>query len=133
MTANDYDIVIIGSGPGGYVAATRAAQQGFKTLCIEKDKTLGGTCLNVGCIPSKAHLQSTEALTYVQKQASDQGLEVGSVKPDFEKMMRRKEQVVKSLTDGVQGIFKRNRVTWMEGAAKIVGHHEIQIKTAEGE
>src|ERR1700738_1987482 len=118
MTANEYDVAIIGSGPGGYVAAARSAQQGLKTICIEKDKTLGGTCLNVGCIPSKALLQSTEALAFINKHAEEHGITVGNVKVDFAKMMRRKSEVVKSLTDGVAGIFKRNKVTSIQGTEK---------------
>jgi dihydrolipoamide dehydrogenase len=133
MNPQEYDVAIIGSGPGGYVAAVRSAQQGFKTVCIEKRKTLGGTCLNVGCIPSKALLQSTEVLQFINKHAGEHGVNVGKTKADFPAMMRRKEEVVKGLTDGVQGIFKRHNIDWVHGEAKLTGHHQVQVKTDKGE
>lgn len=133
MSAKEYDVAIIGSGPGGYVAAARSAQSGFKTVCIEKDKTFGGTCLNVGCIPSKALLQSTEFLDLIQKKAADHGIGVQKVRVSFKEMMKRKETVVKSLTDGVAGIFKKNQVDSIRGVAKLAGHHQINVKTESGE
>src|SRR5213593_4229099 len=98
---NSFDLVIIGGGPGGYVAAIRAAQLGFRTACIEKDPALGGTCLNVGCIPSKALLDSTELLHQIQHQAAAHGIRVSDVGVDLGQMMRRKEEVVTGLTKGV--------------------------------
>lgn len=133
MTAKEYDVAIIGSGPGGYVAAARSAQHGFKTVCIEKNKTFGGTCLNVGCIPSKALLQSTEYLDFIRKKAAEHGIGVQKVKVNFDEMMKRKEAVVKSLTDGVAGIFRRNHVDSIQGIAKLTGHHHIAVKTEQGE
>src|SRR5215210_777601 len=92
-----FDLVVIGGGPGGYVAAIRAAQLGFKTACIEKDASLGGTCLNVGCIPSKALLDSTELYDRIRHQAAEHGIRTGEASVDLAAMMRRKEQVVTGL------------------------------------
>lgn len=122
-----YDIVVIGSGPGGYVAAIRAAQLGFKTACIEKEQTLGGTCLNVGCIPSKALLYSSEEYQFIQKHAKDHGIEVSDVKVDFSQMMKRKTGVVSSLVHGVAGLFKKNQIEWVKGTAKLLSGNEIQV------
>src|ERR1700684_1276587 len=102
----DYQLVVIGSGPGGYVAAIRCAQLGFKTAIVEKDKTLGGTCLNVGCIPSKALLDSSEHFLYTKKSLAKHGVIVGDVKLDLGAMMKRKDAVVKSNTAGVEFLMK---------------------------
>src|SRR5271169_750343 len=99
--ADSYDVVVIGGGPGGYVAAIRAAQLGMKVACVDKRPTLGGTCLNVGCIPSKALLDSSELFAVANKRLDIHGIQVGSVGLDLKKMMGRKERVVKGLTDGV--------------------------------
>lgn len=96
-----FDITVIGSGPGGYVAAIRAAQLGFRVACIEKDPTLGGTCLNVGCIPSKALLYSTELYEKLEKDGKEHGIEASSLTCNFHQTMQRKEKIVKSLVDGV--------------------------------
>lgn len=110
-----YDIAIIGSGPGGYVAAIRAAQLGLKVACIEKNPTLGGTCLNVGCIPSKCLLHDSE------------------ISKDFTKMMERKKEVVKGFTAGVEGLFKKNKIDWIKGKGKLTGPNTIDVdgKTVE--
>ena len=122
-----YDIAVIGAGPGGYIAATRAAQLGFKTVCIEKDKRLGGTCLNVGCIPSKALLQTTETCSFLLQHGKALGIQYGNVSVDFAQMMARKEEIVKGLTDSVAGIFKRNKIDWMEGIARFLTPHSVEV------
>lgn len=132
MAKREYDIAVIGSGPGGYVAAIRAAQLGFKTICIEKSKSLGGTCLNVGCIPSKALLQSTEHYDFIQKHSGEHGIDVTGVSFRFDDMMKRKGEVVKANTDGVAGLFKRNGIDRLEGTGRFVSSHLLEV-TAGGE
>src|SRR6267378_8141123 len=100
-----FDVVIIGSGPGGYVAAIRAGQLGLKTALIEKDKELGGTCLNVGCIPSKALLTSSDHLHFAQKEAVKHGILIENARADMAKMMSRKDKVVKTLVSGVRQLM----------------------------
>src|SRR5436190_20259123 len=95
-----FDLVVIGAGPGGYIAAIRAAQLGMNVACVEKDKTLGGTCLNVGCIPSKALLESSELYAQAMHRFADHGLKVESVEIDLAKMLARKDRIVKSLVTG---------------------------------
>src|SRR2546429_5874496 len=101
-TERAYDWAVIGGGPGGYVAAIRSAQLGFKTACIERGPTLGGTCLNVGCIPSKALLDSSEFFHQIQKKAAHHGIQVSGVELNLEAMMRRKDGVVAGLTRGAE-------------------------------
>lgn len=127
MSESKYDIVVIGSGPGGYVAAIRAAQLGFKTACIEKESSLGGTCLNVGCIPSKTFLQSTEYYSLMEKDAEVHGIEFQNLKPDFTKMVERKESVVKGLTDGIAQLFKKNKIDRIQGHASFVTPNKIEV------
>ena len=103
----DYDLIIIGTGPGGYVAAIRAAQLGMKVVCVEKEKTLGGTCLNIGCIPSKALLNSSEKFVELAKHADEHGIKAGKVELDLSKLMQRKEKIVKQLTTGIGFLFKK--------------------------
>jgi dihydrolipoamide dehydrogenase len=130
-----YDVVVIGSGPGGYVAAIRAAQLGLKTACIEKEKTLGGTCLNVGCIPSKALLASSELLYTLQKRGATHGIVCSNVSMDLGKMMARKEEVVRGFTKGIEGLLKKNKIDWIEGWGTLKGAHTIEVggKTIEAE
>ena len=106
-----YDLVVLGSGPGGYVAAIRASQLGLKTAVIEKDKTLGGTCLNVGCIPSKALLQSSEFYHEALHDFAGHGIKLESVKLDLATMMARKNKIVGELTGGIEFLFKKNKIT----------------------
>jgi dihydrolipoyl dehydrogenase len=127
-----FDLAIVGGGPGGYVAAIRAAQLGFKTVCIERDSTLGGTCLNVGCIPSKSLLDSSELYHVIGHTAESHGIQVGEVKLDLEAMMRRKTAVVAGLTRGVEGLFKKNGVTWLRGSGRLTAPDRIEITDAEG-
>src|SRR5437762_5559999 len=109
MSESQFDLIIIGAGPGGYVAAIRAAQLGMKVACIEREY-LGGTCLNVGCIPSKALLDSSEKFYAARNQLSRHGINVGQVQLDLQKMMTRKEGVVKALVGGIGVLFKKNKV-----------------------
>jgi dihydrolipoamide dehydrogenase len=119
MTDTAFDLIVIGAGPGGYVAAIRAAQLGLKTACIDKRATLGGTCLNVGCIPSKALLQSSEKYEEAQHTLAKHGIKLKGVSLDLPTMMARKSEVVSNLTKGIEGLFKKNKVTWIQGAATL--------------
>lgn len=125
--AKEFDVVVIGSGPGGYVAAVRAAQLGLKTACIEKEKTVGGTCLNVGCIPSKALLESSQHYEWILKNSEEHGLRVETPKVDLPKMMTRKNGIVKGLTDGVANLFKKHQIESIQGTAKFKSPTEIEV------
>src|SRR3954466_8980287 len=114
MAAERYDLVVIGSGPGGYVAAIRAAQLGLTTACVERYPTLGGTCLNVGCIPSKALLDSSEHYTHARHGLAAHGVKA-EVQLDLATMMRRKDSVVRDLTRGVEGLFRKHAITRVTG------------------
>ena len=128
-----YDVVIVGSGPAGYVAAIRASQLGLRTACIEKTvdtdglSQLGGTCLNVGCIPSKALLDSSHKYTEALNHFSDHGIEVLKSKLDLSKMMDRKNKIVNQLTSGVSGLFKANKVTSITGEARILSSTQVEV------
>src|SRR5204862_8325339 len=126
-----FDLVIIGSGPGGYVAAIRAGQLGLKTAMVEKDKDLGGTCLNVGCIPSKALLTSSDHLMFAKKEAEKHGIVIGNVDVDLNKMQQRKEKVVKTLTGGVRALMKTNKVTTFEGFGTITAPGKVSSKSSD--
>ena len=106
-----FDLIVIGGGPGGYVCAIRAAQLGLKTACVESRGTLGGTCLNVGCIPSKSLLNLSENFKKAKNEFNDPGIEVSDVKLNIEKMMSNKSKSVQILTKGVEFLFKKNKVT----------------------
>src|SRR6185295_12997083 len=126
-----YDLVVIGAGPGGYVAAIRAAQLGLRTACVEREY-LGGTCLNVGCIPSKALLDSTERVAMAQHDFAKHGISVGNISVDLAKMMARKDEVVKGLTGGVGLLFKNNRVEHVRGHGKIKSPDTVEVIAADG-
>ena len=127
----DYDLIIIGAGPGGYVAAIRAAQLGMKVACVEKEATLGGTCLNVGCIPSKALLYSSEKYAELLHQTEDHGIKIGKVELDLAKLMQRKEKIVKQLTAGIGFLFKKNKITHINGTASFVDEQNIKVKSSK--
>jgi dihydrolipoamide dehydrogenase len=122
-----FDVAVIGSGPGGYVAAIRASQLGLKTACIEKDKVLGGTCLNVGCIPSKALLHSSEFYQSLLRDGKTQGIEAKEIVFNFKQMMSRKEKIVQSFNEGVAALFKKNKVTPFMGKASLQSATTIAI------
>jgi dihydrolipoamide dehydrogenase len=126
------DVVVIGGGPGGYVAAIRAAQLGLSTVCVEMDKTLGGTCVNVGCIPSKALLQSSEHYEFARLHARDHGLAFDGLHLDLPAMMRRKENVVGSNTRGVEFLFRKNKVTWAKGAGRLGAGNIVEVTDDDG-
>jgi dihydrolipoamide dehydrogenase len=128
----DCDVAIIGGGPGGYVAAIRAAQLGLNTVCIEMDKTLGGTCVNVGCIPSKALLTSTEHYEFTRLHAAEHGFTVGEVKLDLPTMMKRKDNVVAQNTKGIEFLFKKNKITWAKGRGTLKSGNVVDVAGADG-
>ncbi len=128
-----FDVVIIGSGPGGYIAAIRAGQLGLKTAIVEKDKELGGTCLNVGCIPSKALLTSSDHFVFAKKEAAKHGIVIDNVRVDLNKMQQRKDKVVKTFTGGVRALMKTNKVTTFEGFGTITAPGKVSIKSSNGE
>ncbi len=130
-SAYDYDITIIGSGPAGYVAAIRAAQLGAKTAVIEKEATVGGTCLNVGCIPTKALLASVGVLDHATSGASF-GVKVSGIEIDLPTMMARKQKIVKQLTSGVEGLFRKNKVTLIRGSARLEDSETVVVDSETG-
>lgn len=132
MADAQYDVVVIGSGPGGYVCAIRAAQLGLKTACIEKDNTLGGTCLNVGCIPSKALLSVSEKYAQASHDFDALGIEVGKPKANLKKMMTHKDKVVAANTQGITFLFKKNKVDHLVGTGTITGAGTVEISGKDG-
>ncbi len=128
----EYDLIVIGAGPGGYVAAIRAAQLGLKVACVEKEAALGGTCLRVGCIPSKALLESTERLHAAQHEFLSHGILATGVSVDLGLMMKRKDHVVATLTQGVAGLLKKNKITHFVGQAQIAGQGRVNVMQADG-
>ena len=138
--AQSFDVVVIGAGPGGYIAAIRAAQLGLNTACIEGwrnakgELALGGTCLNVGCIPSKALLSSSEELEKIAHHVADHGISVGEVKMDVARMQARKEAIVTKMTKGIEYLFKKNKVTWIQGFGTFVsGGDTYRIRAGDTE
>jgi dihydrolipoamide dehydrogenase len=125
--AERYDVVVIGGGPGGYVAAIRAAQLGMATACVESGVTLGGTCLNIGCIPSKALLQSSEIFAEASHALAAHGIRVGEVALDLGAMMTRKDQVVSALTRGVEFLFRKNKIDWLKGRGRIAAPGRVAV------
>ena len=121
-----FDLIIIGSGPGGYVCAIRAAQLGLKVCCVEKGKTLGGTCLNIGCIPSKSLLHASQIFSDT-KHYANMGINIEGVKLDLTKMMASKDESVSGLTDGIKFLFKKNKITHIQGFGKITGKNEVTV------
>ena len=129
MAVVEHDLVVIGAGPGGYVAAIRAAQLGLNVACVEREPALGGTCLRIGCIPSKALLESSERFREAQSDFAKHGVKVSGVELDLATMMRRKDQVVSTLTKGVDFLFKKNKVTRYSGSARLDGPGRVIIET----
>ncbi len=127
-----YDIAIIGAGPGGYVAAIRAAQLGLRTACIEARGSLGGTCLNIGCIPSKALLQSSEKFVEARHALAEHGVKIGEVALDLAAMMARKDKVVTTLTRGVEFLFRKNKIDWLKGQGRISAPGRVAVTGADG-
>lgn len=128
-----FDLVVIGAGPGGYVCAIRAAQLGLKTALVERDASLGGTCLNVGCIPSKALLESSELFHAMRHKSEAHGILPASVKLDLPRMLARKEGIVKDLTDGVAVLMKKNKVTVLHGRGVLKGGGKVAVLSDSGE
>jgi dihydrolipoyl dehydrogenase len=126
------DVLVLGGGPGGYVASIRAAQLGLSTVCVEKDKTLGGTCVNVGCIPSKAMLQSSEHYEFLRTHAADHGLVVGEMRVDLARMLKRKDDVVTQNTKGLEFLFKKNKITWAKGLGTLERNNVVSVKGEDG-
>jgi dihydrolipoamide dehydrogenase len=125
---DNFDLIVIGAGPGGYVAAIRAAQLGKKIACVDKRPTLGGTCLNVGCIPSKALLESSELYAQARLHLAQHGVEVGKIHLALSDMLSRKDKVVKGLTEGVAGLFRKNKITAYQGTARIVAPGRVALQ-----
>jgi dihydrolipoamide dehydrogenase len=125
--ADSFDVIVIGAGPGGYVCAIRAAQLGMKVACVEKRATLGGTCLNVGCIPSKALLHSSEHFEEATHKLAEHGVNVAGVSLDLAKMQARKGEVVGANVKGIEFLFKKNKVTWLKGEGRIVSPGKVEV------
>src|SRR5436190_21851900 len=130
--AERYDVVVIGGGPGGYVAAIRAAQLGMRTACVDSRANLGGTCLNIGCIPSKALLQSSEKFAEAGRSLAEHGITIGELGLDLAAMMARKDKVVTTLTRGVEFLFRKNKVDWLKGRARIAAPGRVAFAGNDG-
>jgi dihydrolipoamide dehydrogenase len=127
MAEQEFDVVVIGGGPGGYVCAIKAAQLGLKTACVEKRGALGGTCLNVGCIPSKALLQSSHHYETAKHDLAKHGVKVAGVDLDFKTLMDRKDRVVTEFTKGIEFLFRKNKVTYLKGMGRLVGGGKVEV------
>lgn len=132
MGAQNFDVVIIGAGPAGYVCAIRASQLGFNVACIDGRPTLGGTCLNVGCIPSKALLTSSQKFAEAKQHFAEHGIQIEDVKLDLQRMHDRKIKVVQDLTKGISYLFKKNKITFFEGQAVCLGKGRVEIQLNDG-
>jgi dihydrolipoamide dehydrogenase len=130
--SESFDIVIIGGGPGGYVAAIRAAQLGMRVACVERGARLGGTCLNIGCIPSKALLQSSEKFAEATHSFAAHGVKLGGIELDLATMMARKDKVVGDLTKGIEFLFKKNKIAWIKGTGRITAPGKIAVQLVDG-
>lgn len=133
MADNDqFDLIVLGGGPGGYVAAIRAAQYGMKVACVEKEDAIGGTCLRVGCIPSKALLDSSELYEQITHKAAKHGFTVEGVSVDVGAMLKRKDEVVSSITRGVAGLFRKNGIEWARGFGRLTSADTVEVESSEG-
>jgi dihydrolipoamide dehydrogenase len=126
------DVVVIGGGPGGYVAAIRAAQLGLNTVCVEMDKTLGGTCVNVGCIPSKALLETSHHFEFMGHDAKAHGIALNDLKLDVAAMLKRKDDVVGQNTKGIEFLFRKNKITWAKGRGTLKKGNVVEVAGADG-
>ena len=131
--SDSFDLIVIGAGPGGYVCAIRAAQLGMKVGCVESRATLGGTCLNIGCIPSKALLHSSEEFHKAKHAMADQGILIGAVELDLARMQARKGEVVTANVKGVEFLFRKNKITWLKGPGRIVSPGKVEVDGTEHE
>ena len=129
---SSYDLIVIGSGPGGYVCAIRAAQLGLKTAVVEKWPTFGGTCLNIGCIPSKAMLNASELYDEAGHKFAEMGIKVGKPAVDLATMLKYKQQAVDSNVKGVDYLFRKNKIATFHGAARITAPGKIELTNADG-
>ncbi len=127
MSETAFDVIVIGAGPGGYVCAIRAAQLGLNVACVEKRETLGGTCLNIGCIPSKALLNSSEHFEAALHKLADHGVNVGAVTLDLARMQARKGEVVSANVKGVEFLFKKNKITWLKGTGRVTSPGQVTV------
>jgi dihydrolipoamide dehydrogenase len=136
--SDKYDVVVIGAGPAGYVAAIRCAQLGLRTACVDKwsnadgSPSLGGTCLNTGCIPSKALLDSSEKYWQAKNELGVHGIDVGDASMDVGKMLARKDTIVETLTKGIAGLFKANKVDAYHGTGKLLADKKVEISSPDG-
>jgi dihydrolipoamide dehydrogenase len=137
MTTASFDVVVIGAGPAGYVAAIRCAQLGLRTACVEKwigkdgKAALGGTCLNVGCIPSKALLESSEQYVHTRDELQSHGIHVGDVSLNVEQMIARKDKIVRELTFGIETLFRSNNIAWFRGAGRLLDNKRVEVRSHE--
>ena len=129
---NNFDVIVIGSGPGGYVCAIRCAQLGLKTACVESRSTLGGTCLNIGCIPSKSLLNLSETYNRAQKEFNNLGIEVNNIKLNLSKMMNNKNKSVTILTKGIEFLFKKNKITHLKGKGTVISNNKVSVLDQTG-
>ncbi len=129
---NNFDVIVVGSGPGGYVCAIRSAQLGLKIACVETRKTLGGTCLNIGCIPSKSLLNSSEMYHKAQKEFNNLGVETGKITLNLSKMMSNKNKSVQTLTKGIEFLFKKNKITHLKGKGSISAKDTVTVTDNSG-
>ena len=129
---NNFDVIVIGSGPGGYVCAIRSSQLGLKTACVETSDTLGGTCLNIGCIPSKSLLHSSEFYQKANSEFNDLGIETGKIKLNLSKMMSNKSQSILNLTKGIEFLFKKNKVTQLHGKGSVLAKDTVSVIDGSG-
>ena len=131
-TVKEYDLIVVGGGPGGYVAAIKGSQLGLKTLCVEGRGKLGGTCLNVGCIPSKSLLHNSHYYHVAKHEFSKRGIETSDLKLNLGQMMKQKEKSVSQLTMGIEGLFKKNKTEYAKGWASLVSPKQVLITGQDG-